>query len=329
MFYNDRCDNNPDKCVSDCSCNNKCRPPQPECCPPCCSGIPGPAGPQGEPGPAGPQGEPGPAGIQGEPGVSGPQGEPGPAGPQGEPGPAGVQGEPGVSGPQGEPGPAGPQGEPGPAGVQGEPGVSGPQGEPGPAGPQGEPGPAGPQGPAAATIPFSYSNQNSSGVPLSTDDTGAPAQIAYAGFGGDGGYFSSLETGEWASGIITIRTNDSYPSSFVMPYDGTVRNIYGVFANRQELFLEEGVLIRPFMCLATGETDRLVFTVLQNSLVYFPPYVSGAQIPKYTVRRASQTGLDISLPAGTLVTIIFGILSAGTDTPQYITASISGGIYID
>ena len=247
----------------------------------------------------------------------------------GLPGPAGPQGKPGPAGPQGEPGPAGPQGEPGPAGAQGEPGPAGPQGEPGPAGPQGEPGPAGPQGPIAATIPFSYSNQNASGVPLSTDNTGAPAQIAYAGFGGDGGYFTALDPGEWASGVITIKTSDSYPSSFVMPHDGTVRNFYGVFANRQELFPEQGVILRPFMCLAVGEADRLAFTVLPDSIVYFPPYVGGEEIPKYTLRRAGQTGLSIPLAAGTLVTILFGIISAGTDTAQYMTASISGGIYIE
>lgn len=374
MYYNDHSENDPDKYETNCSCNNKCRPPRPDCCPPCCSGVPGPPGPQGEPGPAGAQGEPGPAGPQGEPGVAGPQGEPGPAGVQGEPGPAGSEGVPGVAGPQGEPGPAGPQGEPGstgpqgkpgpagpqgepgptgpqgepgpagpqgipgvagpqgesgPAGPQGEPGPSGPQGDPGPAGPQGDPGPSGPQGPTAATIPFSYSNQNSSGVSLSTDNTGSPSQIAYAGFGGDGGYFTALEPGEWASGLITINTNESYPSSFVMPYDGTLRNFYGVFANRQELFIEEGIILRPFMCLAIGETDRLAFTVLQETLVYFPPYIGGEEIPKYTIRRASQTGLNIPLPAGTLVTIIFGIIAGGTASAQYITASISGGIYIE
>ena len=85
MYYNEHSNNVPDKCDTNCSRKNNCCPPQPDCCIPCCSGVPGPAGPQGEPGPAGPQ------------------------------------------------------------------------------------------GPAAATIPFSYSNQNSSGVPLSTDSTGAPA----------------------------------------------------------------------------------------------------------------------------------------------------------
>lgn len=266
MFYDDPYDNIPNKCLTNCNCNHNCRPPLPNCCPPCGSDMPGCPGTQGEPGPAGPQGEPGPAG---------------------------------------------------------------PQGEPGPAGPQGEPGVTGSQGPIAATIPFSYANHSSSGVSLSTDSTGTPSEIAYAGFGGDTGYYSTLDPGAWVSGSITINTSSSYPSSFVMPYDGTVRNFYGVFANRQELSLEEGIIIRPFMCLAIGETDQLAFRVLQDSIVYFPPYTSGETIPKYTLRRASQTGLTIALPAGTLVTIIFGIAASNTTAEQYITASISGGIYIE
>lgn len=130
-------------------------------------------------------------------------------------------------------------------------------------------------------------------------------------------------------GIICFRLIIGHYANTFMPYDGTVRNFYGVFANRQELSLEEGVIIRPFMCLAIGETDQLAFRILQNSIVYFPPYTSGEAIPKYTLRRASQTGLNITLPAGTLVTILFGITASGTADEQYITASISGGIYIE
>ena len=80
-----------------------------------------------------------------------------------------------------------------------------------------------------------------------------------------------LDPGEWASGVITINTSESYPSSFVMPYDGTVRSFYGVFANRQEITLEEGVILRPFMCFAVGAADRLAFTQHPDSNVYFPP----------------------------------------------------------
>lgn len=249
-------------------------------------------------------------------------GVPGPAGPKGEPGPPGPQGYPG---PQGIPGPMGPRGFPGPAGPQGEQGLAGVQGE---QGEQGERGEQGEQGPMAATIPFSFSNRNASGVQLSTDDAGAPAQIAYVGFGGDSGEYMYLDPGEWQSGIITIGESQSYPASFVMPYSGVVQNIYGVFANRQALILEDGVVIRPFMCLATGDSNQLTFTVLQDSIVYFPSYTSGAEIPKYSIRRANRTDLNRLIPAGTLVTVIMGIMAEGTTAEQYMTASISGGIFI-
>ena len=295
-------------------------------------GETGLAGPQGEVGPMGPQGEKGATGERGETGLTGPQGEVGPMGPQGEKGQTGERGETGATGPQGEAGPIGPQGEVGATGPQGERGVTGIQGEAGPTGAQGEAGVTGPQGdrgPIAATIPFSLSNSNSSGAQLSTDANGAPYRIAYVGFGNENGYQMYLDPGEWNSGVITIREDRSYPASFVMPFNGTLQNFYGVFANRESLSLDAGVTIRPFMCLATGDENSLIFTIIQNSIVYFPPYVSGAEIPKYTIRRASLTDLGISLSSGTLITIIMGITAEGTTNEQNMTASISGGIFIE
>ena len=208
----------------------------------------------------------------------------------------------------------------------GIPGPAGPQGERGPQGEQGFPGE---RGPIAATIPFSFSNRYESGAELATDNTGDPSRIAYVGFGGDSGSYTYLSPGEWDSGIITIGESQSYPTSFVMPQDGTIQNIYGVFANRQALFLEPGVSLHPFVCLATGDTNSLIFTVIQSSIVRFPPYVSGREIPKYTLKRANAEGLDIMLPAGTLVVIIMGMTAEGMAEEQQMTASISGGIYIE
>ncbi len=213
--------------------------------------------------------------------------------------------------------------------LDGQRGATGPTGAAGATGATGPTGSTGPQGPIAGTIPFSFSNRYESGAELATDDTGNPTQIAYAGFGGDTGYYMYLNAGEWTSGTITIRESQSYPSSFVMPYDGTLQNIYGVFANRQSLNLEAGVTLRPFLCLATGSTDSLVFQILQETMIYFPPYVSGEEIPKYSIRRANLTGLNISLPAGTLIAIIMGITAEGSTQEQYTTGSISGGIFIE
>ncbi|MFR8251596.1 MAG: hypothetical protein ACLVAI_07105, partial [Anaerovoracaceae bacterium] len=235
----------------------------------------------------------------------------------------------GAAGATGATGPTGATGAPGPTGEDGQRGATGPTGAAGATGATGPTGSTGPQGPIAGTIPFSFSNRYESGAELATDDTGNPTQIAYAGFGGDTGYYMYLNAGEWTSGTITIRESQSYPSSFVMPYDSTLQNIYGVFANRQSLNLEAGVTLRPFLCLATGSTDSLVFQILQETMIYFPPYVSGEEIPKYSIRRANLTGLNISLPAGTLIAIIMGITAEGSTQEQYTTGSISGGIFIE
>lgn len=234
-----------------------------------------------------------------------------PQGPQGEPGP---QGAIGPQGPQGE------QGERGPRGYQGEPG---PQGE---AGPQGEPGP---QGPTAATIPFSLSNVNSSGAYISTDAQGRPDMVNFAGFGGDSAYSITLQPGDWDARTITIGESNSYPSSFIMPYDGVLRNIYVMFATRTTLNLDAGITMRPFVCLAVLNSENLVYTVLPETLTYTEPYVGGAEIPKYTLRRGELTNLYVNLPAGTVVTIVLGWEGTGVTTEQQTQVSVSGGLFIE
>ena len=322
-------------------------------------GQPGPMGPMGPIGPMGPTGPTGPQGIQGPPGPAGVDGAIGPQGYAGEPGPIGprgIDGADGADGRDGDIGPTGPTGATGEAGATGPTGATGEVGATGPTGATGEAGatgptgaageagatgptgatgvsgitgPTGPQGPIAGTIPFAFSNRYESGAELATDDAGTPTQIAYAGFGGDTGYYMYLNAGEWTSGTITIRESQSYPSSFVMPYDGTLKNIYGVFANRQSLTLDPGVTLTPFLCLAVGNSDSLVFQILQETMIRFPPYESGADIPKYSIRRANKTGLNIALPAGTMVAIIMGITAEGSTQEQYTTGSISGGIFIE
>lgn len=291
-------------------CHNggpSCRP----CCPPCCPGPAGPPGPQGERGPAGPQGEQGPQGLPGE---QGPQGLPGERGPQGFPGERGPQGFPGEQGPQGFPGEQGPQGFPGEQGPQGFPGEQGPQGE---------------QGPIAATIPFSLSNVWSSGATISTDAQGNPETVAFVGFGGDSSYSIQFQPGEWESGTITIREQNSYGSSFILPYDGTVRNIYALIATRSPLYLEEGISMRPFVCLAVSDGSSLEYTVLPETMTYMEPYVGGTELPKYSLRRGSVTGLDVNIPAGTLIAIIAGWIGMGSASEQSTQISVSGGLFIE
>ena len=127
------------------------RPPQPVCGQPCCTGKPGPAGPQGEPGPAGPRGERGPAGPRGPVGPQGAQGTAGLPGAQGPAGPRGEQGPVGLQGARGPAGSQGPQGAQGPAGPTGATGNTGAQGPAGPTGATGNTGAQGPAGPTGAT----------------------------------------------------------------------------------------------------------------------------------------------------------------------------------
>lgn len=222
-----------------------------------------------------------------------------------------------------------PRGATGATGAQGAVGNTGAAGATGPSGATGATGADGQRGPIAATIPFSLSNVNSSGAQISTDAQGNPQQVTFAGFGGDSGYGLYLQPGEWASGSITITESTAYPSSFVMPFDGTLRNIYALFANRQQLNLEEGVTMRPFVGIAVSNSNALVFNVLQNTIVYGEPYVGGSSIPKYSVRKGSLTGLDVSLPAGTLVTIVGGWQGESKGTEQSTQISFSGGLFIE
>lgn len=206
----------------------------------------------------------------------------------------------------------------------------GPQGSPGS---QGEPGPQGipgENGPIAATIPFSLTNVWSSGSPVATDDAGNPSTINFVGFGGnEGSYPIYLEPGEWQTGTITFRESTAYGSAFIMPYDGTVKNIYVLFATRTTLNLEAGIEMYPFVCLAVSNSEQLVFTVLQDTLTYTAPYVGGVEYPKYTVRRGALTGLDIRIPEGTLVAIVAGWRGQGVTEEQSTEISASGGIFVE
>lgn len=239
------------------------------------------------------------------------------------------------TGQTGPTGPQGPQGLQGPTGLQGPIGKTGPTGETGSAGdtgPTGLQGPMGERGPMAATIPFAIASSNyGESVTISCDDQGKPRIVHFAGFGGLSSYYPiTLEPDEWDAGTITITREFPYPSSFIMPYDGTLQNIYVLFANRSPLYLDEGVIIRPFVCLAVLNGDRLTFNILDDTMTYTEPYVgSGEEIPKYGLRRGSLINLGIEIDHGTLVGIVAGCFCEGVISEQSIQISLSGGLFLD
>ena len=316
-----------------CWCNNPCRPQ------PCfCRCI----------GPTGPQGPTGSIGLTGTTGAPGPQGLQGPQGPQGPAGENGQNGQNGLNGPKGDTGATGAIGDIGPTGPQGPGGNDGTTptiGENGnwyigdidtgktAQGPTGSTGLQGERGPIAAVIPLSVSSYDNYGVEISADAQGNPEIIYFAGFGipNEPGYPIRLEPGEWNAGSITIRESTPYPNSFIMPYDGILQNIYVLFANRESIYLADGVTMRPFVCLAVSDGRSLAFTILRDTMTYTDPYVgrSGASVSKYSLRRGSSTNLNIELPAGTLVGVVMGWVGEGVTSEQEVRASISGGLFIE
>lgn len=255
---------------------------------------------------------------------------PGHGGPPGPTGPRGPAGRDGRNGCPGMMGPTGPMGMTGPTGPAGNAGAMGPTGPTGPAGTTGPTGAPGTIGAIAATIPFSISTTFGTGTEISTDETGAPQIITSAGFGPPTSTPIFLEPGEWATGVVTITESTPYPSSFILPHDAILQNIYAVFANRAPLAFEVGVTMRPFVCLGVSDTSSLTFTILQNTMTFTEPYVgTGDIIPKYSLRSGLLENLNTPLTAGTLVCIFAGWMGEGVTSEQMALISVSGGIYLE
>lgn len=222
---------------------------------------------------------------------------------------------------------------PGPQGEQGPIGPMGPRGIKGDVGPRGEQGPRGQRG-SAAVIPFCTahgSTGSAGGIFLTTDCWGNPEKIASVGFGG-----SCYESGirfqpdDWESGMLTVKKSAPCPHFFVMPMMGTLQNIQVMFISRNDYYLEAGNTVRPFVCLAICTGSRLVFHILQKTIAYGEPFGSEREtlfVPEYSIRRGSLTNLDISLSAGTAVSVLCGITSKKPQTEAFL--SVSGGVYIE
>ena len=324
-----------DNNLKGCQCNKPCsqRPCATVPCrsQTCCCRCMNPMGPQGPTGPTGPTGATGAIGPQG------PAGENGQNGLNGE---NGQNGAPGTTGATGDTGPTGPQGSGGIDGITPTIGENGnwyigdidtgkkAQGPAGSTGPQGE------RGPIAAIIPFSATNNgnNNSGIRIAADEHGDPETIFFVGFGNAPYHLgSNLEPGEWAAGTIIVRENVDYPSSFIMPYDGTLQNIYVLFANRTSMRFDEGITMRPFVSLAVSDGRSLAFTILRDTITYTEPYVGGStgQISKYSLRRGSTTNLNIKIPTGSLVGIVVGWVGEGVTSEVSENFSVSGSLFIE
>ena len=200
----------------------------------------------------------------------------------------------------------------------------------GPQGAAGTAGPRGPRGPAAVVIPFSIAG-NGGGLRLTTDDLGEPAQVAFAGFGNACNCGTvHFQRGEWDTGTVAMTEHTRYPDSFVMPFDGTLRSIQAVFTAGNSFHLKAGDMARPFVCLAVCAGSTLEFHILKDTVVYgaaFGEEAKDASVSQYSIRRGSKPDLNTALPAGTLITVLCGIISDKRMTDLNIW--VSGGMYIE
>jgi len=182
-----------------------------------------------------------------------------------------------------------------------------------------------PVGKLSSVIPFSLGKE---GVNLGTDNQGDPLAVAFSGFGVSSYSNQYLKEGEWASGIITMDSESKFGTSFIMPRDGILRTIYVMFSTKYENSYEEDFIVRPFVCIAVSNADKLVFTILQDTMTYTEPYEVGVEQPISGIKKGSLKNLDIEITEGTLVGIVTGIMRdrEGSFGMQFY---ISGGLYLE
>lgn len=207
----------------------------------------------------------------------------------------------------------------------GETGATGSTGATGATGATGDTGPAGAE---ASVLPFSLSKYGST---LTTDSTGSPLAIDFAGAGGSySGSAIYLEEGVWDTGIIRFSESMLFPNSFILPREGVLQRIYAVFSTSEVVQFTDDSTVHPFICIATADpnAESLVFTILQETLTDVGTYNGGIAYDSFTLRSASRADLNVFLPEGTLVGIIAGIRNDATESISARFA-VSGGLFIE
>lgn len=213
-------------------------------------------------------------------------------------------------------------------------GPTGPTGATGPIGPTGATGPTGPAGGGMAAnsfiIPFSIADY--AGYPyLTTTDTGNPSMVGFSGYGGGSLSSITLTNTDWQNQTISVNNENNYyyACAFIMPRTATLKKLYCLISTSDNIEYDAGVSINPFVTVATCNNDNLVYTILGNTTTYTAPYVGGAAIPKFSVRKGENLDLNVTIPEGVLVAIVTGITSQVATTPQELRVSLSGSLYFE
>jgi len=107
--------------------------------------------------------------------------------------------------------------------------------------------------------------------------------------------------------------------------DATLTGASAIFNNWGSFSISQTTTdIRPYIAIATPAPGTYNFTILQDSIVYpSVGYVYGSN-PSSTILTAYSTDLNVSVPAGTPIAIVAGLISLGTtqqSIQQYIYMS--------
>lgn len=212
--------------------------------------------------------------------------------------------------------------------ITGPTGATGATGETGITGPTGNTGETGATGPTAGVIPF-YVVANMGSINCNAD--GIPSTVLFSGFGP--GYPDQvyIDPNDWATG--TINSFSNYGSSFIMPHDGIIKNIYVSFGTKSNFYIQGGAIMHPFVCLATLSDaipdTKLVYTILQDTITYTDPFLgNGDTLPKFEIRKGSSIDINVPIDEGTIVAIVLGWSGENLTEDQLGGFSISGGIFI-
>lgn len=119
-------------------------------------------------------------------------------------------------------------------------------------------------------------------------------------------------------------SGDSNSVTFVMPYDGILRSIYMTSCTYGPIGTATSV-ITPYVALYTADPGTTTFTLLSGTKIPAAIPWTGSTISN-SVTTGYQTGLNISIPAGTRIAIVGGCDATGTSVQQWI--EYAGALYL-
>lgn len=258
----------------------------------------GARGPRGKLGRRGTAGKVGAAGVKGANGTPGDAGANGSNGSVGPTGPSGSTGEPGHDGAPGSPGAQGDTGDPGIRGPIGPQGIQGDPGHPG------VPGPPGPQGIRGDSAPGTMTFSSSPITMTSTD-------------GDDEGIAILPLSGSAEGAALEMRTADTFdlqPTQAgirrvqLIPQDSTLTSIYAEFTPTLIIdLLGMDAYVRAD--LYTSPSGGSTFMPVQGASCSMGSYTGVVTVGD--MRNCSDSGLSISLEAGTRAVIVLSLETLG------------------